>query len=265
MTGDVARQRSTHEAGFRRWSTWWQVLRVVLLVLWICWAASSWWSAPRQASTARARADLSAGRMVSYQWAAGWDNTADWSWAEDRGLWLSGRAGPLFVWRTGDWRVHYAEFDRDFTGPTEPGSFDATQYSGAEAAAFDQLLQSAELDRRWQGMDSPPPLGNLAALLMLGLLTVLVLGPAPARGTRWFWFWVLTGVPFGLGLIWWLGRERPWHPAEPAPPTAVGRDPRDRWYAGLLIGIATSIAASLLLYGLRQVFGEWYVPHDAGS
>ncbi|MEV4808286.1 hypothetical protein [Micromonospora avicenniae] len=265
MAREVERQGSTDEGGLRRAPAWWPVLRVVLLALWIVWAASSWWSAPRQANTTRARADLAAGRTVSYQWAAGWDTTGHWSWTDDRTLRLTGRSGPLFVWRTGDWRVHYTEFDRGSTAPGSPGSFDAAQYSSAEAAAFDQLLQSADLDRRWQSVDPPPPLGNLAALLMLGILTVLVLGPAPARGTRWFWFWALTGVPFGLGLIWWLARERPWHPAEPPPPNPVGRDTRHRWYVGLLVGVATSIAASVLLYGLRQVLGDGYVPHGAGG
>ncbi|MFC5927949.1 hypothetical protein [Micromonospora vulcania] len=203
--------------------------------------------------------------VLTYQWAEGWNSTGRWGWTNDRRLRFSGRSGPLFVWRTDNWRVHYAEFDRGSAGPVLPDSFDGVQYSGAQAAAFDQELQSANLQPRWQGVDSPTPVRGLPVLLVLSVLAVLLFGPNPARGTRWFWFWVLTGAPLGLGLIWWLARERPWHPAVTPPPDSNGRDPRDRWYVGLLIAIATSIAASILLYGLRQALGDWYVPPDAAN
>ncbi|MEV0155466.1 hypothetical protein AB0H57_17230 [Micromonospora sp. NPDC050686] len=264
MTGDVARQDVTGAGEPARWRGWWRVLRIVLVVVWVGWAASSWWSAPRAASTAQARSDLSAGRMVSYQWTDGWDSSGRWGWTDARTPRFTGRAGPLFVWRTGDWRVHHTEFDGGSTGPAFPDSFDATRYFGPQAAAFDQALQSADRYPSGQVLNAPQPLGALPTLLLLSILTVLVFGPAPARGTRWFWFWLLTGVPLGLGLLWWLARERPWRPADTPPPDPTGRDPRERWYVGLLIGIATSIAASVLFYGLRQALGDWYVPIDAG-
>ncbi|WP_431947550.1 hypothetical protein [Micromonospora marina] len=265
MAGDVARPDITDVGGFRGPRSWWRVLRIVLLVSWVSWAALSWWSAPREASVVQARSDLSSGRMVSYEWAGGWASTGRWGWTDGRAPRFSGRSGPLFLWRTGDWRVHYTEFDRGSTGPVSPGSFDATRYSGPQAAAFDEVLLSANLQPRWPGVGAPPPVRTLPVLLLLSFLTVLVLGPDPARGTRWFWFWVLTGVPFGLGLIWWLARERPWYPADHRPPDASGRDQRERWYIGLLIGIASSIAVSGLLYGLRHVLGTWYVPQGAGT
>ena len=69
MTGDTA----VHQLGSGRWlraaDAWWSLLRVVLVVLWVGWAAATWWSAPRSATVAQARADLSAGRMASYEWA----------------------------------------------------------------------------------------------------------------------------------------------------------------------------------------------------
>ncbi|WP_410813948.1 hypothetical protein [Micromonospora sp. 067-2] len=280
MAGDVARQVITSGGGFLGRRAWWRVLRMVLVVLWVVWASVTWWSAPRQASTAQARSDLSAGRMLSYQWADGWDSADQWGWTDDRALRFSGRSGPLFVWRTDNRRVHYTEFDRGSTGPALPGpvlpgssdagssdaaSFDPVTYSGPQAAAFDQALQSANLQPRWQGVDAPPPVRVLPMVLVLSFLVVLLLGPDPARGNRWFWFWVLSGVPLGLGLIWWLARERPWHPAVTPPPDPAGRDPRSRGYEGLLIAIATSIAASILLFGLRQALGDWYVPYDAGN
>ncbi|WP_141714786.1 hypothetical protein [Micromonospora mirobrigensis] len=265
MTGDLARRDSGGVAEGRGRRRWWQALRILLVVGWVAWAAFAWWSAPREAGTARARSDLSTGRLVSYEWAGGWSSDNGWSWTDRVEPRFSGRSGPLFIWRTTDWRVHYAQFDRGSIGPVPSEPFDAVRYSGPEAAAFDLAVQSANLQPRWSGVDVPPPLRALPTLLLLTTLAVLVLGPAPARGTRWCWLWVLTGVPFGLGLLWWLARERPWSPAEPPAPDPSGRDPRDRWYVGLLAGIATSIVVSLAMYGLRQVFGEWLVPPGAGS
>ncbi|MEU1606681.1 hypothetical protein [Micromonospora matsumotoense] len=245
--------------------TWWRVVRVVLVAGWVVWVVLSWWSAPRQASTAQAAADLSAGRMVSYQWAEGWESNARWGWTDERTLRSSGTAGPLFSWRTTDWRVHHTEFDRGSTGPDPAGSFDGMRYSGPQAAAFDQAVRSAARQPAAQGVDAPSPVRVLPVLLLVQALVVLVVGPDPVRGTRWFWFWVLTGMPLGLGLTWWLARERPWHTAVGRPPEPTGRDPRDRWYVGLLVAIAASIVASILLYGLRHVLGDRYVPFDGGT
>ncbi|MFF5173348.1 hypothetical protein ACFY3U_12000 [Micromonospora sp. NPDC000089] len=282
MAGDVVRQAGRGTDRLRSGQFWWQVLRVVLVLGWVAWAASTWWSAPRPASSAQAGADLDAGRMVSYQWAEGWNSDGDWGWTEKRTARSNGRSGPLFVWRTGDWRVHYADFDRDPTypvspepdaatpdpatpDPATPDSDDGTTYSGPQAAAFDERLRTADPEAFWQGPQEPALVRGLPTLLLLGVLVTLVLGPAPVRGTRWFWFWVLTGGPLGLGVLWWLARERPWTAAQPPPPTPNGREPRDRWYVGLLGAVAASLVASLLLYGLRQLVGDGLVPPAAGS
>ena len=182
---------------------------------------------------------------------------------------MAGRCGSAIVrgryfCRTGDWRVYY----------TDLGLAHRSRLS--RFLRRDAVLRSAggRVRRR-------APVGEPAtALAGRGRPTAGAdaAGAAPAQhphragartraraGTRWFWFWVLTGVPLGLGQIWWLARERPWYPADQPSPDASGRDQRDRYYVGLLIGIATSIAASVLLYGLRHLLGDWYVPHDAGN
>ena len=59
------------------------------------------------------------------------------------------------------------------------------------------------------GATSAWVLGGGAALAVL-ILAVLVAGPAPVRGTRWFWFWLIYAGPYGLGMVFWLLRDRPW-------------------------------------------------------
>ena len=40
---------------------------------------------------------------------------------------------------------------------------------------------------------------NAGVLLTLASLVVVILGPRPRRGTRWFWFWLLGG-PWSVGI-----------------------------------------------------------------
>jgi hypothetical protein len=63
-------------------------------------------------------------------------------------------------------------------------------------------------------------------------------------GTRWFWFWLVTMAPFGLGLLFWLFRDRPWTRATPAPD---GPPRRDRGILGFCIGVLATILISGVL------------------
>ena len=263
MTGDTA----VHQLGSGRWlraaDAWWSLLRVVLVVLWVGWAAATWWSAPRSATVAQARADLSAGRMASYEWADGWDSERSWNWAATPTLRSSGPAGPLFVWRTPNWRIRYTVLD---DVPRVPGSFpaatdiDSSAYSGPEAASLAQTLRSADQEPGSTGGHPPQPIATLVLILGLSSLFILVAGPAPVTGTRWFWFWLVSGVPFGLGLLYWLARERPWSRTVVARVGPIGRDPRRRWYLGIGLAILTGIASSLLVYWLSRLLGAEIVP-----
>ncbi len=204
----------------------WSFVRVALIVGWVLWAGGSWWTTPREGDAARARADLVAGRVVAYDWADGW-NSAGWSWSSERpSLRSPGEDGRIFAWRTTDLRVRWTTDD--------PSLRPALQAAGVSET----------------GADDGPVRTTLTALVLglgLAFLLVLVFCSAPVRGTRWFWFWLVSGIPFGLGLLVWLAREAPWSR------TARPREPRRRWYVGLGVAILSSFLAVALLAAVDSV------------
>jgi len=248
----------------RRPESWWPTLRIALVVLWVAWAALSWWYAPRDAGVARARADLAAGRVVSHQWGDGWDDGGVWRWPDPPQVrsW-DDVDGPIFVWQTSDRRIRYAVADESSSGEYHlDGTVDPSRYSGPEAASLAQAVRSAELDPAANGFSSRRPALALVTLLVgLGLLGLLVAGPRPVIGTRWFWFWLVSGVPFGLGLLYWLARENPWSPNVKRPTGALGPAPRHRGYVGLAVALVTAVAGGLLVVGLNRLLGDGLVPH----
>lgn len=206
-------------------SPWWSVVRVALVVGWVLWAVGSWWTTPREADADRARADLAAGRVVAYDWADGW-NAAGWSWGSERpSLRSPGEGGRIFAWRTADRRVRWTADD--------PSLRPALQAAGIRETGADDGLARTVLT---------------GLVLALGLTFLLVLIPysTPVRGTRWFWFWLVSGVPFGVGLLVWLAREAPWSR------TARPREPRRRWYVGLGVAILASFVAGALLTAVHS-------------
>lgn len=266
MTGNAVVQRVAEH----RWrpTSGWSVLRIALIVLWVAWAALSWWHTPREATVAQARADLAAGRVTQLEWGDSWRNNG-WGWIRPPELWSDGDHGPLFAWRTPDQRVHYAMLDAVPRSATSfPATSDTNQgpsYTGLEAASLGQAVTSAGLDPVGPGIGTTaPPLTLVAVLLGLATLVGLLSGPAPVTGTRWFWWWLVWGVPFGLGLLYWLARERPWSTTAQPPPGPLGRDPRRRWYLGIATSIVTGILGSLLVGGLNRLLGDGLVPRLPG-
>src|SRR5258705_6767137 len=106
--------------------------RVLLALLWLGWAVSAWWTAPRPSQEEQARADLAAGRVVDFARIQGWDIA--------RGFWGSlpspivSSDGPLLWWRTSDGRVHFASPDGDLP-PGSSGGFVDNDRPGAPRVA----------------------------------------------------------------------------------------------------------------------------------
>jgi hypothetical protein len=158
----------------------------------------------------------------------------------------------MLLWHTADGRQHFT-----VTDAARAGSLSA---EGPEASALDAQLQAYDTRGRAGGLEVSTIVAALAIAGGVLFLWALVSAPDPVTGTRWFWFWLVTAVPLGLGLLWWLARERPWsHRAEPrsGPP---GRDNRLRWWAGLGIAVLAGFTVSLTLIGLRHLLGEDLVP-----
>ncbi|GAB1691857.1 hypothetical protein [Krasilnikovia sp. M28-CT-15] len=240
----------------RTWP-WWAVLRIAVVVLWLLAAATAWWTAPRQQSYQQARADVAAGRVAEHQWGDRWDGDTR-RWFGDPTLLSSGTLGPLFAWRTPDGRWHWT--DTDTYGEVRVADADEKTYAGPGAAALAQDLRAADLEGTSGDVAQTPVITWMEVLLAVVFLGVLVAGPAPRRGTRWYWFWVVTFVPYGLGLLFWTTREHPWARSA-AVDTAPGAErPRDSGFRGLAVGILSAIVIGLVMLALQQVLGDWWLP-----
>ena len=243
-------------------------MRIAVLALWVTWAALGWWTAPRPSHVEQARADLTAGRVVAYEWGDSWDTDVGWAGVMAVSeLQSNGTYGPLFAWRTPDWRVHYVDVAADGTSTVLAGTVDATQFSDAFTASLAEAVQAAGGEELQASVGTPFALRLLTGpLLTAAFLVLLLAGPAPRIGTRWFWFWVATLAPLGLGLLTWLIREHP-RPAEPdlearpdAPVMWPGRETRLRGPLGFGAGLVAAFAGSFLLHLVSGVTGEWLVP-----
>jgi hypothetical protein len=231
-----------------------RTVRILLVVLWVALAALGWWSQPRSADAAEARADLASGRVVAYGWGDGWQSTPFWQWAGPGSLQSSRLLGPVFAWRTTDLRIHYVRL-----GGADPGfTGDASRYATTESASMGAAVEAAGLKPDSTDVGTPLPLFGVTLLLGLTFLAVLVAGPDPVVGTRWFWYLLVAVGPYGLGVLLWLARERPWSAS--AVPSA-DNEPRQRWYVGLGLGFLATIVMSLIVAGLHRLLGDALIPH----
>lgn len=233
-----------------------------MVVLWVAWAALSWWTTPREVDVAQARADLAAGRVASFEWGDSWDHTGGY-WAGRPQLRGSGAPDRVFAWWTPSWRVNYVVLEGLPTTIDGSASSDGgaqPRYSGPQAAALARAVESAAPEAGWSGRAGEPAVVGVTLLLGFLAVSILVLGPAPVRGTRWFWFWLGAGVPFGLGLLCWLAWEHPWSRTAQPPTTQPARDTRLRWYVGIGLAFLAGLAISLVLVLLSGWLGEALVP-----
>lgn len=237
------------------------MLRLGLVLLWLFAAVTAWWTAPRQQSYDQATADIAAGRVVAYQWGERWD-AGPRAWFSPAALRSSGQLGPVFAWRTSDGRVRWTDTEVSGDFPVT-GAADLGNFAGPGAAAIGQELRAAGLEDRVGGVQSAGRVGTrIGFVLGVVFLAVVVGGPAPVRGTRWYWFWLVYLVPFGLGLLFWLARDRPWSGVAAAPPGVVdlGGQRRNSGIRGFAVGLLAAILIGLLTLLLHGVLGDWWVP-----
>ena len=233
--------------------SWWQVLRVAFVLGWVAWAGVTWWATPRESSAEQVRADIAAGRVTYHEWGDGWQQDGGVVSPFPVGLESSGGVESVLLWHTSDGRQHHTTVDL-------PELYDdTTPLPGSEADVLGRALTADESTR-----PADPPLDLIRTGLFIAgsllFLWALLSATDPVTGTRWFWFWLVAGVPLGLGLLWWLARERPWRPRTPPRHGLPGRDNRLKWWAGIGVAILTGFGVSLALIGLRSVLGADLVP-----
>ncbi len=239
--------------------SWWIALRLVVVTLWLILVATAWWAAPRKQSYEQARADVAAGHVAAYQWGDRWDVDVRWFSFRTPVVESSDTLGPLFAWRTADGRVWWTD-TRVFDQVEVAGGLDEAGYAGPGAVGIAQHIRAVGLEDRY-GEVHPlqSVLTGLGLCLTVVFLGVVVAGPAPVLGTRWYWFWLVGGVPFGLGLLFWLAREHPWSgSAAASAPASPGQ--RDRGILGFALAILAAFLISLVVLALHQFLGDRWIP-----
>ena len=219
----------------------------VLFALLVAWMFAAWWSAPRAADVAQLDRAVAAGEVRFFMRADRLERSGNF-WAGSVGPQTDARGG-LIVWQTTSGQTWYVAPGLETIDP-----FGSTRPGRAEVDRIEQRLRDAGISHAYDQGVAP----LLSLVLVLSALLVLVGGPAPRRGTRWFWFWA-GGAPAGLGVLAWLVLER----IRPPPPEiSVEGQPDLRWhgFAGLAILLLGGLLASLLLPGLRDLLGSGLVP-----
>lgn len=190
MSCDNAPRKSRAVSTVDRSSRWWSALRLVMVLLWLVAAVAAWWTAPREQSYDKAHADAAAGRVTAFQWGDHWNSTNAGRWFGTPGLQQSSsQLGSFFAWKTSDGRWYWTD-TTTFTQVEAP--IDDDGYSGPGAAGIAQQLRVAGVEQRGGTL----PLGasitaGITFLLAVVTLGVVLAGPPPRRGTRWFWFWLI--------------------------------------------------------------------------
>jgi len=222
-----------------------------LVVLWLVWAGLAWWTAPRPVDPAQARADIEANRVTSVVRAE--------TWEARRGFWGFGRLpelrpdGGLLVWTTTSGQQRYAApahggDPADLIGFGSSGGSPEADRLAADLRA----AQARSTGATFEHTALASAANGLGGFLALVTLAMLLAGPAPVRGTRFYWFW-LTLLPFGSGVLWWLAAERPWS-RRPPPKT------RQNGLNGFAVLFLTSFAVYVAVLGLRELLGPSLVP-----
>ncbi|RKN41379.1 hypothetical protein [Micromonospora endolithica] len=215
-------------------------VRFGLPVVWLVWAVLSWWVTPREVDTADLERDLAADRVVTWQRAEGWSDD-EFLWARRQPEPRPYPRGDVIAWTASNGQTRWTTID-PVVGPLP----DADPYS-ARLADADPWSTRQGLTHRLTAV-----VGGLGSVLAVVWLALLVGGPKPAAGTRWFWWW-LGLLPYGLGMLAWVDREWWRRRQKPAHDRYTG------WFGlGCLVGV--SIVVSLLLLALRAVLGGWVVP-----
>lgn len=187
-----------------------KVLGAALVLLWAAWLIALWVSQPRVVPPSQLDGDLEQGQVTGYAVVRATEDPAGffdagrgievWPAPDDARAGLGNPDQGPWSQANGHLTIAYwvdsTVADLRVLDPfrTFPGDLDAIA----------DRLDAAGIEDRSAAVDpSTFPRGawNAHGLLMLGGLFIVIAGPRPQRGNRWFWFWVLGGLPLALGLL----------------------------------------------------------------
>jgi hypothetical protein len=217
-----------------------RALAWLLLAGWAVTVGLALWTRPAETTQQQLRADIAAGRVDHYEVVYGtWTRQGPWNVSTTD--FNPSPNGPGIAWSLHDGRRRWASITGVPVGldSSPPQAHAPLNPDGTPTGQADPVVAPlvAALDRA--GATSPVPqpevLDPVVAVVAVVGLIMLVTGPPPQRGTKWFWFWLL-GVSAGLGLVAWLVLEQLFPPQSP-----VRR--RERGITGFAVSF---VAASLV-------------------
>jgi hypothetical protein len=227
----------------------------VLLALLVTWMFTAWWTAPRASDVAQLDRSVAAGDVTSYMRISGFERSGSF-WAASQEP-VTSDHGRTIMWQTTSGQTFYVSFGSlaggPFPGPAAPGEV-ISPNPVESVAAVEQKLQDEGVQQFYRVGDA----GRLAMVLVIGGLILLVAGPVPTRGNRWFWFWT-AGAPGGLGVLAYVLAERIWPSARPLP---LDRRSDRRWhgFAGFGVYLLAGLCAAIAVPWLRDLLGTSVVP-----
>jgi hypothetical protein len=257
--GVFGRLRSALDATGRR-----RVLGWVLLVAWAVWLAALWVAQPRLVPQEFLADQLAQGQVTGYRLV-----TVD----EDGGRGVFSGPPRLDVVPVSD-EDPAESLDGTYEGSPVSVAYwvdapvaqlrvvDPNGLSSEVPAALVHELTAAGVptaapSRLW--FHPSQRIHNAGALLLFLTFLVVVLGPRPRRGTRWFWFWLLGG-PASVGIAIFAVAEllRPRYEPEGTmhPPGVAGR-----WsgLTGFAAGLLLAFAGSAVLLALTGISPIWFL------
>ncbi|WP_404385181.1 hypothetical protein LL946_04460 [Knoellia locipacati] len=150
--------------------------------------------------------------------------------------------GGILVWRTWGspgWHVA-AQTDVSSVGD------DFRETATEESTALVAQLRAAQVPMRPYEFSQGPPLQGYVVAGGLLVLVLLVAGPAPRVGTRWFWFWVLLNSPVALGFVAYAVLELIGIRPRPDPPLRRRLTGVVGFFGALLAGLVLGFGAEFL-------------------
>ena len=242
-----------------------RALAGLLLLGWAVTLAMTVWILPRESTHQQLRADIAAGRVTGYR--------PIYALTNGRGPWnvtvtgfSSADGSPGIAWSLHDGRTRWASLtgatiDYDSQPPLdtttlEPGGAVVPPKQVPEVAPLVTALERAGATREPGG---PLPwqdrLQVAAGVIGLGALVLLLAGPPPRRGSKWFWFWASTTIS-GVGIAAWVVLEHLRPPEPPAPALGPGLPRREVWLkadgrltglSGFVLSLGAGTAMSFVL------------------
>jgi hypothetical protein len=224
------------------------VVRVVAWLLLAGWASTvalTFWTLPRESTPQQLRADIAAGRVAHYAQVYGLVHQPG-PWHVTTTDFSASSAAPGIAWSLHDGRRRWASITGvpvDLGSPAPqnltPLNPDGTAGPPVVQPATAPFIAALDRSGATRGLPSDELLQVAVTVITVMSLVMLLAGPPPQRGTKWFWFW-LWQTPLGLGFAGWLVLEHVWPPRQP-----VAR--RQRGLLGFILGQAASFVLSFVL------------------